>query len=869
MASAAVVPPPPAAEATPFSPPPPPHPSSPFPPDETVYASLIQTYLDLLCHDNATFLAERCAASHPRSERAAYLLARCHYRSGRPKSARSVLLTRWPGGSGIVASGAGAGRRGGSGDDGGDSDGGESERTRSAARYLLAKCCADLGLYAEAEESLLRTCRESFAAACASEGRGGSIGGVKVRGNRNEAMDAWIVRVATRGGGGGTSGGGGECPVPGGAAGLQLLGDLCRKTNRRRRAAECHRLALKLDPLLWTSYEALCELGGASGAPDEADDPREVFGAAAVRARIEAPVAATTATAAKVATTNVPTGPRAPRGQDRYGTPSTPYDALGDMRIGAAAADVFPPSTRGAVASAADLHLPPASESAAGSGAGSTGPTGGGGDGLSRTKLFSTTPAATSAAEVEVPATPPAASSTPLPGGAPPSAAMVRADRVLDRARRVVAGLAYEPSPEMERDPRDCGGRRWRSMTPPLRTMSPPSAPAATEKKRSLFVSGGDKGDDQKKTPKKEGSLRWERRDGSGDPDGDDGHAPMSEAEPEGVGKVLELLCTLGAAYRCLCQYRSQDALGLFRELPSEQINTGWVQHMIGKAYFEMSDYCSARRALQTMQKVEPHRIRGLDILSTTLWQLKKEVELSDLAQQAVDQDRMAPEAWFVVGNCFSLQKEHETAICFFRRAIQLDPSYTYAHTLCGHEYTSNEDYEKAISCFRDAVRVDTRHYNAWYGLGAIYFRQEKFDLAEYHFRRALDINSQSPVLRCHLGMAQHQNGRTQEALDTLAGAFRLDPRNPQARYQRATIFMSLDRPEDALAELEKVRAAAPREASVHFNLGKVHKRLGQPARAMRCFLTALDLDPKDNNLIKAAMDRLDEPDVEEEVSVF
>lgn len=282
-----------------------------------------------------------------------------------------------------------------------------------------------------------------------------------------------------------------------------------------------------------------------------------------------------------------------------------------------------------------------------------------------------------------------------------------------------------------------------------------------------------------------------------------------------------------------------------------------------------MSQYQHAQRALQNMQKIEPHRMKGLDILSTTLWQLRKEVELSDLAQKAVDFDRMAPEAWFVVGNCFSLQKEHETAITFFRRSIQLNPSYTYAHTLCGHEFTSNEDFDKAISCYRDAIRVDSRHYNAWYGLGAIYFRQEKFDLAEYHFQRALDINSQSSVLHCHLGMAQHQNGKTMEALETLAGAFMLDPRNPQAHYQRATIFMTLDRPEDALLELERVRAAAPREASVHFNMGKVHKRLGQPAKAMRCFLTALDLDPKDNNLIKAAMDRLDEPDIEEEVSVF
>lgn len=34
-------------------------------------------------------------------------------------------------------------------------------------------------------------------------------------------------------------------------------------------------------------------------------------------------------------------------------------------------------------------------------------------------------------------------------------------------------------------------------------------------------------------------------------------------------------------------------------------------------------------------------------------------------------------------------------------------------------------------------------------------------------------------------------------------------------------------------------------------------------------FVMALDLDPKDNNLIKAAIDRLDEPDVEEDASGF
>jgi len=33
----------------------------------------------------------------------------------------------------------------------------------------------------------------------------------------------------------------------------------------------------------------------------------------------------------------------------------------------------------------------------------------------------------------------------------------------------------------------------------------------------------------------------------------------------------------------------------------------------------------------------------------------------------------------------------------------------------------------------------------------------------------------------------------------------------------------------------------------------------------MKCFLTAMDLDPKDSQLIKSAMDKLEEPDIDEE----
>jgi anaphase-promoting complex subunit 3 len=63
---------------------------------------------------------------------------------------------------------------------------------------------------------------------------------------------------------------------------------------------------------------------------------------------------------------------------------------------------------------------------------------------------------------------------------------------------------------------------------------------------------------------------------------------------------------------------------------------------------------------------------------------------------------------------CCAVQ-EHETALRFFQRALQLDPTLPYAYTLCGHEYFANEDFEKGITCYRNAIRIDQRHYNAWW----------------------------------------------------------------------------------------------------------------------------------------------------------
>jgi len=335
----------------------------------------------------------------------------------------------------------------------------------------------------------------------------------------------------------------------------------------------------------------------------------------------------------------------------------------------------------------------------------------------------------------------------------------------------------------------------------------------------------------------------------------------------DSVAMVARIFHPIMSGARHLAMFRCHEAIAALRTCSPEQFETGYVLTQIGRAYAEAVEYTESARAFERAREIAPHNLDGIDCYSTVLWHLKREVELSHLAREAQTIDRLHPHTWCALGNCFSLQREHDSALRFFARAIQLNPKYAYGYTLRGHEHFANEDFEKATECYRAALSLDPRHYNAWYGLGTVYFRQEKYEMSEHHFKHAIEINSKSSVLFCYLGMAQHALRKTEKAYVSLQKAIQLDERNPLAKYEKASVLMSEERYSEALDELEQLREVAPREASVYFLMGRIFKKLEMPNRAMLNFSLALDLKPSsaDVNSIKAAIEKLHVPEEEEE----
>ena len=367
------------------------------------------------------------------------------------------------------------------------------------------------------------------------------------------------------------------------------------------------------------------------------------------------------------------------------------------------------------------------------------------------------------------------------------------------------------------------------------------------------------------------------------DDDAGDGSRPQDDITRRSASTFTTLFRTLASAQSALSLCHPRTCIRLLSTLSFEHAHTPLALSSLARAHFDLVDYPTALRYWQQLRTLHPHHLTTLDLYSTALWQCKRDTLLASLAHSLTPHHATHPTTAVVLGNTFSLQREHDTALRFFRRAVQLDPHYAYGWVLIGHECVALEEWDRAVEAYRRAIGEDARMYGGWYGLGQVYYQQEKLQSALYHFNRALSINNQSPLLRVYAAMTYVQLDRLDEALavlQTLDVVQQLEdeqaavavagllppaaseqhtphPVHPQVQYQLANIHVLREDWQAALQACERLEAVVWREASVYVLMGRVYRALGDVDAAMRCWVLALELDVKDSNGVKGMMEAM------------
>jgi TolB-like protein/Tfp pilus assembly protein PilF len=177
---------------------------------------------------------------------------------------------------------------------------------------------------------------------------------------------------------------------------------------------------------------------------------------------------------------------------------------------------------------------------------------------------------------------------------------------------------------------------------------------------------------------------------------------------------------------------------------------------------------------------------------------------------------------------------DYQTAIGFFQKAIEKDPTYAPAYAGLAHAYRAmafeglippGEGMPRAESAARKAQALDDTLAEVHFALGMN--RLAKWDHATCldELRKALSASPHDAVIRRFYSQALSRMSRWEEAIAEGRHAQELDPLSVETNRALGSVFYWAGRNEEAFNQYRKTIELDPKDARLHGHLADVYAR--------------------------------------------
>jgi tetratricopeptide (TPR) repeat protein len=137
-------------------------------------------------------------------------------------------------------------------------------------------------------------------------------------------------------------------------------------------------------------------------------------------------------------------------------------------------------------------------------------------------------------------------------------------------------------------------------------------------------------------------------------------------------------------------------------------------------------------------------------------------------------------------------------------QALQLAPNDPQVLSLAGFVRLAHRDYSEAFSLWNRAVNADPRFGEPHLGLGIYFFRYREPRRGLEEMLTATLLDPRVASYQTELGKALYQTRSFDRALEVLNYAKTLDPRNPTPYFYQGLALTDLNRPGEAIQEINK-----------------------------------------------------------------
>ncbi len=158
-----------------------------------------------------------------------------------------------------------------------------------------------------------------------------------------------------------------------------------------------------------------------------------------------------------------------------------------------------------------------------------------------------------------------------------------------------------------------------------------------------------------------------------------------------------------------------------------------------------------------------------------------------------------------------------------------------------------NDKLTEAVTKMQGVLAQDPEIMDAWLTLGIWLTREKRTEDAIEAYKRALALKPDDEVAMLDLANAYRSRGKTDDALaamEIFRGALKANPRNPQAWYQLATLYLDMGREKDAETTFHEALKANPKMGAADNALGALAYQRGDLRSAEQLVRRGLELEP-------------------------
>ena len=290
--------------------------------------------------------------------------------------------------------------------------------------------------------------------------------------------------------------------------------------------------------------------------------------------------------------------------------------------------------------------------------------------------------------------------------------------------------------------------------------------------------------------------------------------------------EIIKLSPSLPAAYNNLGRLyyqhgRLDEAVKLLRRASQLDPKLEPPRALLGFVFFQLEDFEDARRELRVASQLNPADGNARLFLARSLVELKDFGGARKLLDQLEHEDPKNTEVLYTLGGVYSSLAEITIG-----KIQAVDPNSYLLEVLLGKVSEIKQIYPDAAEHYKRAIERAPDVPDLYYRYAHALWAASDAEGALSAYKRALEKNPydyRSEWESARILLADNP----QEALRLTSRALELKPDIAEALTIRGRALISLQKPQEAIADFRKAIAINPDDPAIHFQLARAYRLAG------------------------------------------